>query len=396
MANADVYVGKPQAKQVGLLESQQGRHVFSYRHDASEALSVTMPLRAESYQYDGLHPVFQMNLPEGALREALERMTAKQYGSDDLTLLTLLGQNQIGRISYARSGEGLPTQQGDPLTLDSLLGNDDADLFRSLLQRYAMTSGVAGVQPKVLLDIQKRLTLPVEHYIVKGWGDEYPHLACNEYICMSIAKNAGLTVPEFHLSDNAQLFVTKRFDLDENDQPLGFEDFCVLQGKTTKQKYDSSLEACTNSLRQFVSPEHQAEALSDFYKLLYLNIRIRNGDAHLKNHGIIYKDLSGYRAGGVPKQARVAAPVFDLVSTVPYLPQDSMALTLTGSKRWPKMKVLERFGVQHCGLKVETCEAIYDEVEQAIVGVKPELERLAGKFSGFTPIAEKMAGLFEG
>lgn len=153
MANADVYVGKPHAENAGLLEAQQGRHVFSYRHDASESLSLTMPLRAESYQYDGLHPVFQMNLPEGALREALERMTAKQYGSDDLTLLTLLGQNQIGRISYARSGDALSAQEDDPLTLESLLGNNDVDLFRSLLQRYAMTSGVAGVQPKVLLDV---------------------------------------------------------------------------------------------------------------------------------------------------------------------------------------------------------------------------------------------------
>ena len=104
-----------------------------------------MPLRAKSYQYDNLHPVFQMNLPEGALREALARMTAKQYGSDDLTLL---GQNQIGRISYTRLGETPSDQQGEPLTLDSLLGNNDADLFRSLLQRYAMTSGVAGVQPR--------------------------------------------------------------------------------------------------------------------------------------------------------------------------------------------------------------------------------------------------------
>ncbi|HPQ97638.1 MAG TPA: HipA N-terminal domain-containing protein [Thiolinea sp.] len=49
-------------------------------------MSLTMPVRRESYRYDGLHPVFRMNLPEGALREALERMTAKQYGSDDLTL----------------------------------------------------------------------------------------------------------------------------------------------------------------------------------------------------------------------------------------------------------------------------------------------------------------------
>lgn len=135
---------------------------------------------------------------------------------------------------------------------------------------------------------------------MKGWGDGYPHLACNEYICMSIAKQAGLTVPEFYLSDNAQLFVTKRFGLDQDNDPLGFEDFCVLQGKTTKQKYDSSLEACTHTLRQFVSAEHQSAALSDFYKLLYLNTRIRNGDAHLKNHGVVYSDLKGYRPGTLP------------------------------------------------------------------------------------------------
>ncbi|UOG92267.1 MAG: HipA N-terminal domain-containing protein [Candidatus Thiothrix sulfatifontis] len=88
MAEVDVYTGhgsQPAISPDDLSASQQ-HHVFSYRHDAREALSLTMPLRHESYSYAQLHPIFQMNLPEGALREALERMTAKQYGSDDLTL----------------------------------------------------------------------------------------------------------------------------------------------------------------------------------------------------------------------------------------------------------------------------------------------------------------------
>lgn len=119
-----------------------------------------------------------------------------------------------------------------------------------------------------------------------------------------------------------------------------------------------------------------------------------NGDAHLKNHGIIYSNLKGYRSGVFPTQTRIAAPVFDLVSTVPYLPQDTMALTLTGSKRWPKLKVLERFGKQHCGLTAVGCETIHEEVEQAIIRVKPELDMLAEKFSGFSLISEKMTELF--
>lgn len=93
-----------------------------------------------------------------------------------------------------------------------------------------------------------------------------------------------------------------------------------------------------------------AQALYDFYKLTLLNVRIRNGDAHLKNTGILYSGMAGYRQGQMPDSTRQLAPIFDLVSTVPYLPRDTMALTLTGSKRWPKQKVLEAFGMGHCQL----------------------------------------------
>ena len=82
MAEIDVYVTNELA---GRLVKMNTKHIFSYRHDASEALSLTMPLRTESYSYPELHPLFQMNLPEGHLRQAIEQATAKQYGSDDLT-----------------------------------------------------------------------------------------------------------------------------------------------------------------------------------------------------------------------------------------------------------------------------------------------------------------------
>ncbi len=42
-----------------------------------------------------------MNMPEGGLRLAIEKATAKHYGSDDLTILALLGNNQIGSVQYA-------------------------------------------------------------------------------------------------------------------------------------------------------------------------------------------------------------------------------------------------------------------------------------------------------
>lgn len=390
MAEVDVYTGHGSPGIAGRLSASQQQYVFSYRHDAREAVSLTMPLRHASYGYGQLHPIFQMNLPEGALREALERMTAKQYGSDDLTLLTILGTHQIGRIAYALADQPFVTPADKPLALDDLLHNQDANLFTELLQRYARQSGVAGVQPKVLLDLQGHLALPLEHYIVKSWGDDYPHLGCNEYVCMSIARDAGLQVPTFYLSDDARLLISQRFDIDSHGEALGFEDFCVLQAKGTKQKYDSSLESCANTIRQFVSPEQQPQALHDLYKLSYLNVRVRNGDAHLKNLGVLYSCLQDFRAGEIPAMIRTLAPVFDLVSTVPYLPHDTMALTLTGSKRWPKRKVLHNFARHHCQLDAQQIAASDAAVEQAIQQNLPLLERLQQQYVGFAPIAERL------
>ena len=394
MNEVDVHIGSTPPKIAGRLSNAHGRHVFSYRHDTEEALSVTMPVRNESYPHADLHPIFQMNLPEGALRSAIERMTAKQYGSDDLTMLIILGSHQIGRIACSQPDQPPVLHMDDELSLQALLSHEDAGLFATLLQRYAQTSGVAGVQPKVLLDIKSRLTLPAERYIVKSWDADYPQLACNEFVCMSMARDAGLQVPDFYLSDNARLLITHRFDIDEQGQALGFEDFCVLQGKGTREKYDSSLEACTHTIRQFVSPEYVAQALYDFYKLTLLNVRIRNGDAHLKNSGILYSNLAGYKQGQMPDTARQLAPIFDLVSTVPYLPRDTMALTLTGSKRWPKQKVLEAFGMGHCQLSKGQVAQAAEEVELGVQDNFGLLEELRGKHPEFMGIADKMLALF--
>ena len=111
----------------GRLARIQQRHSFTYDLNAAEALSLTMPLRLESYSYEqGLHPLFQMNLPEGHLRQVIERAVAKRYGSDDLSYLTLLGNHQIGRLRYAVAGSSLVEDDSDIPTLNELLQNEDA------------------------------------------------------------------------------------------------------------------------------------------------------------------------------------------------------------------------------------------------------------------------------
>ena len=394
MANIDVYTDSLKA---GTLQKENIKHIFGYDIKAISALSLTMPIRLESYSNEGLHPFFQMNMPEGALRDAIDKATIKNFGSDDLTVLALLGNNQIGSIRYTIEGKQLLVDDKFNLGLDALLESDDATLFAQLLNRFALRSGVAGVQPKILLDVQAsefdKSTYPIDSYIVKSWGAEYPELACNEFFCLSMAKSAGLTVAPFYLSENGKLLIAKRFDIDNDGNSIGFEDFCVLQGKSTKQKYDASLESCANTINLYVSHEHRKKALYDFFKLTLLNIYLRNGDAHLKNYGVLYNNLQGYQLGALPKTSINFSPVFDIISTTPYIKNDTMALSLTGSKRWPKWKVLTCFAKQHCLLSTKEINQIVDEIESAITISLPLLSSLINKHKGFNPIADEMMKL---
>ena len=76
--------------------------LFGYRAGCEDrhAVSLTMPVVSDQYDAMGfLHPIFEMNLPEGVLRQKLELMFAKAVRDfDALTLLDIVGRSQIGRL----------------------------------------------------------------------------------------------------------------------------------------------------------------------------------------------------------------------------------------------------------------------------------------------------------
>ena len=92
---------------------------------------------------------------------------------------------------------------------------------------------------------------------------------------------------------------------------------------------------------QFANSTHVNEDMERLFILIVLNSALRNGDAHLKNFGIIYDDVQG--------EARLAH-VYDLATTSVYFPKDSLALTLNGSTKWPTSKELRKLGETraHC------------------------------------------------
>jgi len=348
----------------GLLDQtlDQRQYVFAYDQAAESPdaqVSLTMPVRLESWLSRDLHPIFQMNLPEGALLEIIRRAIAKLTGEDDLTILRVTGGNQIGRNRFSLPVDSAPGIVETSESLEDLLSySDTEELFYDLVSKYALRSGVSGVQPKVMLDATERGTATVGGYIVKSWGTDYPQLAANEFLCMTAAQRAGLPVPEFHLSENGGLFVMKRFDIAASDgSPLGFEDMCSLQALGTAQKYNSTCERVARTIKDFVSGEFLQEAREQFFASLVLSCMIRNGDAHLKNFGVLYER---------PGQSVRLAPVYDMVTTAAYIPRDVPALSLAGTKKWWPRKILEKFAVIHLALPVGKVGHIFEEVAEAV------------------------------
>jgi serine/threonine-protein kinase HipA len=323
-----------------------------------------------------------MNLPEGALLEVIRRAISKVVGDDDLSILRVTGGNQIGRNRFSLPGEAFPGISETPESLEELLTYPDTrDLFHELVARYALRSGISGVQPKVLLDAKDRGTLTSARYIVKSWGSEYPYLAANEYFCMTAAKHAGLPVPEFFLSDNGGLFILRRFDLSPDGAPIGFEDMCSLQALGTSQKYGSSYERGARSIRDFVSGQNLMSAREHFLATLLLSVMVRNGDGHTKDFGVLYASPGGTVS---------LAPVYDVVTTTAYIRNDVPALSLAGTKKWWPRKVLEQFAVTHLFMPVGAIRDVFDRVAEAVTETGKIIPKYIADHPEFREIGERM------
>lgn len=153
---------------------------------------------------------------------------------------------------------------------------------------------------------------------------------------MLACKYANLPTPEFYISDDFKMFITKRFDIRDDSSYLGFEDICVLTARNTENN-----EECVRVLKDVISAKHKKEALVIFFKSLIMNHMLKNGDAHLKNYGIIYEnDYNDSRL----------APIYDVITTKIYIKNDIPALKLSGGKLWWKekrIKILQNLAVAY-------------------------------------------------
>lgn len=343
-------VSTPQGE-AGMLFREADTYYFQYHPSVNPGAEIclNMPFRARQYSGGRLFPLFEMNLPEGYVLEQLRNRFAKAGRFDPMLLLALTGHEAaIGRITVTAS-EKVSNAEDTAMSLKDILAwNGTEDLFAELAHRYLRRTGVSGVQPKLLVPggegdgIHGKGLLTTRELIVKSAGDAFPGLAINEFVCMSIAGQAGIPVPEFYLSENRQLFVMRRFDRTPAGEALGFEDMTVLMGRSSADKYKGSYSQVARALEAFCSPQHTAQALAQLFDQVALSCMIGNGDAHLKNFGVLYTHPS---AGDVRM-----APAYDLVNTTCYIPEDGLALSMKGTRGFYVARVDIAVFADDCGV----------------------------------------------
>ncbi len=332
--------------------------VYEYRYldntPEQAAVALLMPPSRPTYQDGDLFAAMDQNLPEGDLYLRLRALFPKQPLTP-MHLLALAGTNGIGRLGYQLPGVS-PAQRGPLISRQALLSTRyTPQIFDELVAAYLSTgAGIAGMQPKIMLPDRPTIAIPT--LIVKAASPAYPGLAANEFLCLRAAQRAGIATPTFDLSDDGQVLVLDRFDIEANGTRLGFEDMAALMGLRVRdiqsdRKYHGSYQRVAELLRYLQLP---SQDLTRFFEQVAFTIMVRNGDGHLKNYGVLYPSAQDYWL----------APMFDVVTTSiyrytqyaggPELEDRTLALKLFAgkghTKAYPTTDELLHFGSQVCGV----------------------------------------------
>jgi serine/threonine-protein kinase HipA len=294
-------------------------------------------------------PFFSNLLPEGPLRKYLaERAGVKQHS--EFFLLWMLGRDLPGAISvHPAEGEELPPQVEAEITPEE----------RSNMLRFSL----AGMQLKfsALKNRVKAggLVIPAEgvggSWIVKLPSQQYAGVPENEFSMMTIAKSMGMDVPDLQLLEldaidglpdgigefKGRAMAIKRFDRSDKG-PVHIEDFAQVFGVYPEGKYD---HATYRRIAAVLGIETGDADIAEFIRRLVFSTLIGNADMHLKNWSLIYAD------GRTP----TLSPAYDLLSTIPYIADETMALKYSRTK---KMTEFSKDELKHLAAKARISEKL--------------------------------------
>ena len=311
---------------VGNLWLDNKYYCFQYITQDTPPISLSLPVRVESYTNDIPKPYFANLLPEGETRTAIEGKLGIIRG-DDFELLNKIGGDCAGAITL------FPEDQTPFVNCRYIpLSNDELVTLIKELPQNPLCVGMSKVVRLSLPGAQNKTALYRKDgiYHVPENGAPSSHIlktpitnisgivgtVQNETFVMMLAKEVGLNVPSVELITvgGIPVFVTGRYDRcidkDNTMRRVLQEDFCQLLGFEPSVKYQNQggpgLEDCINILRKHsCNTTHDIE---QFLKWISFNVLVGNSDAHAKNISMIWDVNTGIKL----------APFYDLLSTTVY------------------------------------------------------------------------------
>lgn len=238
-------------------------------------------------------------------------------------------------------------------------------------------------------------------WLVKFPDYRHADVPRNEFAIMSLARAVGVDVPDIRLLHRDELdglpgrmwpnseewaYAVRRFDRtsDGSRSRIHIEDFAQVRDKYARDKYQSTFE----TVAALSYRGRDVDSLRESARRIAFSVVVGNGDAHLKNWSLIYRD------GRTP----ALSPVYDLVSTVPYAPSDEpedLGLKFGGSKRFEgvRLAAFERLegvldarftpsGAYLADVAEETARAVREQWpahEEALAG-NPEIREAVGSW----------------
>ncbi|MBR3071816.1 type II toxin-antitoxin system HipA family toxin [Fibrobacter sp.] len=383
-----VYLGENLAGH--LTSTAQNGVVFSYDPAYIEAglppLSLSLPLSTNEYPQKKCLPFFEGLLPEGDVKKRISDYLHVSETST-LKLLKELGGECAGMVSILPEGEQNKIQSTytfSPENYETLSQKNLVEYIRNIDARPLLKAkeklrlSLAGAQEKLPLAYKNgKFYMPKNGapstHIVKPTGQgTLSTLSANEYICMKLAEQSGLQVPNTKLIqiEDVEFLLIERYDrLCKGNEisRLHQEDACQALGILSNNKYQNDGGPSIADIYTLIKTQTTIPLLETraFLQYLLFNFIIGNCDAHGKNYSLIFQDNSVK-----------LTPMYDTVCTLAY-PNLTQKLSMKIGKHYEIQKVnqadFEMLGNQ-IGLKpktiLDTFNGLVEKIDNAFEIIK--------------------------
>lgn len=277
---------------------------------------------------------FSHLLPEGRLRRAVAE-AAHTDSKHEFQLLRRLGTSDLpGAVRV------IPVDRAGNIDVPGLVELEDGPDDGDPLLKFSL----AGAQLKfsVYGQVGRGITVPSAGQagnVILKFPDNRPgfaHVPEAELSCLELAAAAGIRTARGALVDprevrgleewaahaNGYALAVDRFDRRPDEVRVHMEELAQILEIPTAVESAKYKRANFELIAVIVEALCGTEAVAEVIDRVVFNVLIGNGDAHLKNWAVLYVD------GMTPS----LSPLYDVLPTVLYIPNDNLGLKLNGSR----------------------------------------------------------------